>query len=283
MTGFGKETLLLPAKKITIEVKSLNSKSLDLNLRIPPMYREKEMALRNLIAAHANRGKIDFALYAEITGPEDVPRINKAVVSGYLRQIEAIKLAESVAGDSLSVAMRLPDVVSADKDEVDATEWEAIEQAVTSALEKLHAFRLDEGSKLEEDLRLRIGHIENLMVEVAPFEEERVHNLRERIEKNLKQLAEKPEPNRLEQEFIFYLEKLDITEEKVRLKTHLDYFREIMLTETLNGRKLGFVTQEIGREINTLGSKANHGSIQKIVVRMKDELEKIKEQLLNVL
>ncbi len=283
MTGFGKEILLLPAKKITIEIKSLNSKSLDLNLRLPPSYREKEMVLRNLIATHVSRGKVDFAMFMEITGAADVPRLNAAVVAGYLEQLEAIKEETGMHGDTLNAIMRLPEILSADKDEVNPTEWLEIESAVMRAIEKLNQFRAAEGLALQNDLLQRIANIESLKEAVVPFEPERLKTIRERIEKNLEQLAEKPEPNRLEQEFIFYMEKFDINEEKVRLQTHLNYFREILSDEVENGRKLGFVSQELGREINTMGSKANHAQIQKLVVQMKDELEKIKEQLLNVL
>jgi uncharacterized protein (TIGR00255 family) len=283
MTGFGKEILLLPAKKITIEIKSLNSKTLDLNLRLPASYREKEMALRNLLAAHVSRGKVDFSMFMEITGAADVPRLNAAVVAGYLAQLEAIKEETGMHGDTLNAIMRLPEILSADKDEVNPEEWAAIEGAVMRAVARLNEFRAAEGLQLAADLHNSVNAIENLMQAVLPFEGDRLKTIRERIEKNLEQIAEKPEPNRLEQEFIFYMEKFDINEEKVRLQTHLNYFREIMANELENGRKLGFVSQELGREINTLGSKANHAQIQKLVVQMKDHLEKIKEQLLNVL
>jgi uncharacterized protein (TIGR00255 family) len=283
MTGFGKETLFLPSKKITVEIKSLNSKSLDLNLRLPQGFKEKEMELRNQIAAKLHRGKVDFSMSEEITGAEEAAKINSPVVLAYIHQLKQIEQKADINGDLLEIAMRLPDVISVEKGDIDPNDWEAIANAVTAALDHLNAFRADEGRKLETDLLERVSNIEKLLDDVLPFEADRLQRLRDRIEKNLDQLKEKPDESRLEQELIFYMEKFDINEEKVRLSAHISYFREIATKEQLNGRKLNFVTQEMGREINTLGSKANHADMQRCVVQMKDELEKIKEQLLNVL
>jgi uncharacterized protein (TIGR00255 family) len=283
MTGFGKETLLLPSKKITIEVKSLNSKSLDLNLRLPQGFKEKEMELRNLVAAQLHRGKVDFIMTEEITGEEEAPKVNTPVVLAYIHQLKQIEQKANISSDLLEIAMRLPDVVSVEKGEINPDEWQTIADAAASAIQHLNNFRAVEGKKLEDDLLQRVSNIEKLLDAVIPFEEERIQRLRERIEKNLEQLKEKPEESRLEQELIFYIEKFDINEEKVRLRAHIEYFRTIATQESTNGRKLNFVTQEMGREINTLGSKANHAEMQRCVVQMKDELEKVKEQLLNVL
>ncbi|MCH8554305.1 MAG: YicC family protein [Schleiferiaceae bacterium] len=283
MTGFGKETLLLPSKKITVEVKSLNSKSLDLNLRLPQGFKEKEMELRNLVAAELHRGKVDFVMTEEITGAEEAPKVNAPVVLAYIHQLKQIEHKANLSSDLLEIAMRLPDVVSVEKGEINPDEWQAIADASARAIQHLNHFRAVEGKKLEDDLLQRVTNIEKLLDAVVPFEEERIQRLRERIEKNLEQLKEKPEESRLEQELIFYIEKFDINEEKVRLRAHIEYFRTIATQESTNGRKLNFVTQEMGREINTLGSKANHADMQRCVVQMKDELEKVKEQLLNVL
>lgn len=283
MTGFGRATLQLPGKKITIEVKSLNSKQLDLNVRVPMLFREKEPAIRQMMAEECKRGKIDLNFYCEITGPEMAPKINISLVEEYIRQMKTIMADTGVEGDVISAAMRLPDVTQASEDSVDDEEWKQITEVIHQALQKLSAFRADEGQTLHDELNHRIDNIRTRLEKVEPFEEERKNTVRDRLQRGLAELAEKPDENRYEQELIYYLEKLDITEEKVRLKSHLDYFHELLSQGGAVGKKLGFVSQEMGREINTLGSKANHAGMQKLVVEMKDELEKIKEQVLNIL
>jgi len=281
MTGFGKSLLQLPSKKITVELKSLNSKSLDLNARIPGQYREKELALRKLIAKSLTRGKVDFSLYVEVTGEETTASVNPAVVKKYIQQLRAI-----VDGDEtelLKMAVRMPDVLKTERDEIDETEFASIEEAVIEALEEINKFRHDEGSALEKDLKFRVANIEKLLVEIIAMDPERIAGVRERLAKGVADLKEKVDENRFEQELVYYIEKFDITEEKVRLDNHLKYFKETLDSEDSNGRKLGFISQEMGREINTIGSKSNFFPMQQLVVQMKDELEKIKEQLLNVL
>jgi uncharacterized protein (TIGR00255 family) len=281
MTGFGKSLLQLPSKKITVEIKSLNSKSLDLNARIPGQYREKELALRKLIAKSLTRGKVDFSLYVEVTGEETTASVNPAVVKKYIQQLRAI-----VDGDEtelLKMAVRMPDVLKTERDEIDETEFASIEEAVIEALEEINKFRHDEGSALEKDLKFRVANIEKLLVEIIAMDPERIAGVRERLAKGVADLKEKVDENRFEQELVYYIEKFDITEEKVRLDNHLKYFKETLDSEDSNGRKLGFISQEMGREINTIGSKSNFFPMQQLVVQMKDELEKIKEQLLNVL
>lgn len=283
MTGFGKATLQLPAKKITIEVKSLNSKQLDMNIRSPLFYKEKESEIRQILAEKLVRGKVDFSFYSEITGAEKAPRINEALVSEYIRQLKNITDKHGVQGDILSAVMRMPDVMQAAEEEVDEEEWTAITATINVAVDQLNKFRSDEGATLKVDLEERLSVIREKLDQVNPFEEDRVKRIREKLSRSLAELAEKPDENRYEQEIIYYLEKLDVTEEKVRLKTHLDYFEELLNEGGAIGKKLGFMSQEMGREINTLGSKANHAGMQKLVVEMKDELEKIKEQVLNIL
>ena len=281
MTGFGKSLLQLPSKKITVEIKSLNSKSLDLNVRIPGQYREKELALRKLIAKSLTRGKVDFSLYVEVTDEETTASVNPAVVKKYIQQLKAI-----VDGDEtelLKMAVRMPDVLKTEREELDETEFSSIEDAVNEALEEINKFRYDEGSALEKDLKFRVANIENLLVEIIAMDPERIAGVRERLAKGVADLKEKVDENRFEQELVYYIEKFDITEEKVRLDNHLNYFKETLASEDSNGRKLGFISQEMGREINTIGSKSNFFPMQQLVVQMKDELEKIKEQLLNVL
>ncbi len=283
MTGFGKAVLQLPAKKITIEVKSLNSKQMDMNVRTPSLYKEKEPELRQLVARECDRGKVDMSFYCEITGAEKAPKINTPLVKEYIRQLKEVMTEMKVEGDILSAVMRLPDVTQAAEDEVNEEEWEKIRGTVKEALDKLSIFRAAEGKTLQQELQGRLNNIRQRMEATAPFEEERVHRIKEKLQRGLAELGDKPDENRYEQELIYYLEKLDITEEKVRLKSHLDYFEELMQEGGAIGKKLGFISQEIGREINTLGSKANHAGMQKLVVEMKDELEKIKEQVLNIL
>ncbi|GAA4275070.1 YicC/YloC family endoribonuclease [Aquimarina gracilis] len=282
MTGFGKSILQLPTKKITIEVKSLNSKNLDLNARIPSQYREKELQMRNTIAKSLLRGKVDFGLYVEITAEETSTKINEAVVKDYIKQLETI----DNTGDStelLKMAVRMPDALKTIREEIDEEEFKAINNALLDALKKIEAYRTDEGKALEQDFLLRIKNIGELLEKVIAMDPERIEGVRERLHKAVSDLKEEVDQNRFEQELVYYLEKFDITEEKVRLSNHLKYFSSTLNSPDSNGKKLGFITQEIGREINTIGSKSNYAPMQQLVVQMKDELEKIKEQLLNVL
>ncbi len=281
MTGFGKAMKQLEDKKISIELKSLNSKNLDLNARMPNQYREKEIILRNLIAKSLVRGKVDFGLYVDVIGSTSSSVINNSVVEDYMNQLRQLGTASE--GELLNIAMRLPDTLSTVKEEVEDHEFKLIESLLISALEDLNSHRLDEGKVLEKDFRYRVENIAKLLNEVIAMDPERVEGVKSRIQKNISDLKEKVDENRFEQELIYYIEKLDITEEKVRLKNHLDYFVENLNSTDSNGKKLGFIAQEIGREINTIGSKSNFAPMQQLVVQMKDELEKIKEQLLNVL
>lgn len=281
MTGFGKTVLQLPNKKISIEIKSLNSKSLDLNTRMPSLYREKELPIRKRIANALVRGKIDFSLYMELTGEETATRINQTVVKAYIKQLN-----EVVSGNEaelLAMAMRLPDVVTTAREDIDEDEWQQIEAGIEDAIQHIQLYRSDEGQTLYQDFETRIGIISNLLEQVITMDPDRITGVRERLEKAVSDLKEKVDENRFEQELVYYIEKYDITEEKVRLDNHLNYFLKALVSDDSNGKKLGFIAQEIGREINTIGSKSNHAPMQKLVVQMKDELEKIKEQLLNVL
>lgn len=281
MTGYGKSVIQLPTKKISIEIKSLNSKNLDLNTRMPSLYREKELDIRKLIASKLERGKIDFSLYMEITGEETSTQINKTLVKQYIKQLK-----EVVDGDEtelLKMAIRLPDAVTTERDEMDEDEWEEIATEINSALDKIQQYRRDEGKSLESEFFDRVKNISDLLDEVIAMDPDRIEAVRDRLHKGVAELKEKVDENRFEQELVFYIEKFDITEEKVRLKNHLDYFIKALKSDDSNGKKLGFISQEMGREINTIGSKSNHAPMQKLVVQMKDELEKIKEQLLNVL
>jgi uncharacterized protein (TIGR00255 family) len=281
MTGYGKSVIQLPTKKISIEVKSLNSKNLDLNTRMPSLYREKELSIRKLIASKLVRGKIDFSLYMEITGEETSTQINKTVVKQYIKQLKAV-----VDGDEtelLKMAIRLPDAVTTERDEMDEDEWSQISNEIDSSLEKIQQYRIDEGKSLEDEFVVRAQNISDLLDEVIEMDPDRIDGVRERLNKGIAEIKEKVDENRFEQELVYYIEKFDITEEKVRLKNHLDYFQKALKSDDSNGKKLGFISQEMGREINTIGSKSNYAPMQKLVVQMKDELEKIKEQLLNVL
>ena len=281
MTGYGKEVVQLPSKTITIEIKSLNSKGLDLNTRVPSAYREKELEIRDLLAKSLQRGKVDFSLYIEVTGEEVTTQLNEGVVKQYIKQ-----LANVVNGDPvelLKMAVRMPDALKTEREEIDEKEYEAILKGIDQALEAINEYRTDEGLVLENDFLERSKTISKLLEEVIALDPERIDGVKERLRKAVADLKEKVDENRFEQELIYYLEKYDITEEKVRLKNHLEYFEESLKSHDSNGKKLGFITQEIGREINTIGSKANYAPMQQIVVQMKDELEKIKEQALNVL
>lgn len=282
MTGFGKACLQLPTKKITIEVKSLNSKNLDLNVRLPLSYREKELTLRNQIALELERGKVDFSLFCEITAEETSSKINAPIVLAYIEQMKAI-IPNADATELMKMAVRMPDALKVERSDFDETEWKEIEVVIQEAIQSMKAFRVSEGKSLENDFRARIANIFTYMDQISLLDKERIVSVKERLRANLLELQLNIDENRFEQEVIYYLEKLDITEEKVRLSKHLDYFLETLGGTEANGRKLGFIAQEMGREINTMGSKSNHAEMQKIVVKMKDELEKIKEQVLNVL
>ncbi|SFW40993.1 TIGR00255 family protein [Sinomicrobium oceani] len=281
MTGFGKSVIQLSTKKITVELKSLNSKNLDVNARIPSLYREKELQMRNTIANELVRGKIDFSLYVEITGEETTSQVNPVVVKEYIRQLRNIVDGDEI--ELLKMAVRMPDALKTERSDIDETEFEAINQALREALVEIDTFRTEEGKALENDFLLRIRNISSLLDQVKELDPERMEQVRERLQKAVSDVRENVDENRFEQELIYYLEKFDITEEKVRLSNHLEYFMTTLQSDDSNGRKLGFIGQEIGREINTIGSKANYAPMQKLVVQMKDELEKIKEQVLNVL
>lgn len=275
MTGYGKEVIQLPSKTITIEIKSLNSKGLDLNTRVPSAYREKELEIRDLLAKSLQRGKVDFSLYIEVTGEEVTTQLNESVVKQYIKQ-----LANVVNGDPvelLKMAVRMPDAMKTEREEIDEKEYETILKGIDRALEAINKYRTDEGLVLENDFLDRTKTISRLLDEVIAMDPERIDGVKERLRKAVSDLKEKVDENRFEQELIYYLEKYDITEEKVRLKNHLDYFEDSSKSHDSNGKKLGFITQEIGREINTIGSKANYAPMQQVVVQMKDELEKIKE------
>ena len=282
MTGYGKSVAQLPTKKITIELKSLNSKNLDMNARIPSFYKEKELPLRRLVAKALVRGKIDMSLFVEVTGEETSTKINAAVVKEYMKQLQAIA-PDASAAKSLEMAMRLPDTARAERAEIDANEWTTIESHVKEAIANIVTYRIDEGKALEADFIQRNANIRALLDEVIAIDPERIAGVKERLQKGIADLKEKVDENRFEQELVYYIEKYDITEEKVRLNNHLDYFIDSINSADSNGKKLGFIAQEMGREINTIGSKSNYAPMQKLVVQMKDELEKIKEQLLNVL
>ena len=282
MTGFGKASLQLPSKKITVEIKSLNSKGLDLNTRMSSIYREMELGLRNQISQLLERGKIDFSLYIEVTGEETSSKINVPIVKGYINQLKAVNAAADDT-ELLKMAIRMPDALKTEREEIDEKEWQEIQKVIHQALENIVQFRKDEGASLEIEFQMRIAKIRTLMKDAVAYDAERVATVKTRLRTALEELKVSVDENRFEQELIFYLEKYDITEEKVRLENHLNYFIETLSGNEANGRKLGFITQEMGREINTMGSKSNHAEMQKLVVMMKDELEKIKEQVLNVL
>ncbi|MEM8999002.1 MAG: YicC/YloC family endoribonuclease [Bacteroidota bacterium] len=281
MTGFGKHVVFLPTKKITLELKSLNSKNLDINARIPQAYREKELEIRKAISDSLIRGKVDFGLYVEITGEDTTAEINQGVVKNYMRQLDEIAQGDPVK--LLEMALRMPDALKTDKNDIDEAEFEAIKSGLHLALQEINTFRTTEGKVLEKDFKERLIQLHHLLKSVQEIDPSRLDTIRERLEKAVAELKVEVDANRFEQELIYYLEKYDITEEKVRLSNHLDYFETTLNSEDSNGKKLGFIAQEIGREINTIGSKANYAPMQQLVVQMKDELEKIKEQMLNVL
>jgi hypothetical protein len=282
MTGFGKSLLQLTHKKVIIEIKSLNSKAIDLNTRIAQAYKEKELVLRKLISDTLERGKIDFTLTIENTSETSSSTLNAPIVRGYIQQMQAIT-PDAPEVELLKMAVRMPDALTTPVEEVDESEFAQIEELLVVALKQLQDFRRSEGAILEKDFVLRIKNIQALLSQVETLDIERLAAIRNRMEKAIEEIKDRVDENRFEQELIFYLEKLDITEEKVRLTNHLNYFLTTLEEPQSNGRKLGFIAQEIGREINTLGSKANHAQMQQIVVLMKNELEKIKEQVLNIL
>ena len=281
MTGYGKSVLQLPNKTISIEIKSLNSKSLDLNMRMPSIYRSKELDLRKAVAAKLSRGKVDFSLYFETTSEETQTNVNVAVVNKYINQLEAMSTGTKM--QFLQMAIRMPEALSTERNDIDESEWGDIQKGICNALDSISHYRLEEGKVLEADFTKRVGIISKLLDEVLEIDPERLKNVRERLNKGVSELKEKYDENRFEQELVYYIEKFDITEEKVRLQNHLEFFVKTLDSNESNGKKLGFISQEMGREINTIGSKANFAPMQKLVVQMKDELEKIKEQLLNVL
>ena len=286
MTGFGKATAELSNKKITVEVKSLNSKQLDLSVRIPSVYKEQELNVRSLIARRLERGKVDFAIYVENTSKETTSQINQNVLESYYNQIKnsSEKLGIEVPADWFQVLLRLPDVLKYEAQDADEEEWKVVADTINTALYQLVEFRKQEGKMLEDLFVQKVNNISTLMTDIEPFEGERVEKVKTRITEALEKIQNFDyDKNRFEQEMIYYIEKLDINEEKARLRNHLKYFLETLNDTSGQGKKLGFITQEMGREINTTGSKANHVQMQQIVVQMKDELEQIKEQVLNVL
>lgn len=287
MTGFGRAVVETCGKCVTVEIRTLNSKQLDLNTRIPLLFKNYENDIRSILSKELERAKADFTITVENRSVSSSVTINKELAKSYYQTLKEIstELGNPVESDIFLHVMRMPDVVSTPQEEVSDELWEAVRAAILDACRQLNEFRISEGKVLEQDFVKRITLIRNMIDEVTPFEEHRIVKIREKFETSLKDLATKVQydPNRLEQEIFFYLEKLDITEEKVRLRKHCDYFIETLEENQSNGKKLGFIVQECGREINTLGSKSNDFDIQQIVVRMKDELEKLKEQLANVL
>ena len=282
MTGFGKASLQLPTKKITVEVKSLNSKGLDLSVRMPSTYREMELGLRNQIALKLERGKVDFSIFIESTAEQTSTKVNVPIVKAYINQLREVYPAAAET-ELMKMAIRMPDTMKTEREEIDENDWVQIQTVIEEGLQNILNFRKDEGASLEKEFQLRIGNIRQYMNDALALDPERVQAIKDSLQTAIAELKVNVDENRFEQELIYYLEKLDITEEKVRLTNHLDYFLETINGTEANGRKLGFITQEMGREINTMGSKSNHAQMQKLVVMMKDELEKIKEQVLNVL
>ena len=287
MTGYGKATVMFGDKKINVEIKSLNSKAMDLSVRIAPLYREKEMEIRNIVSMALERGKVDFSLWVEKDASETATPINEALVVNYYNQIKGISERNGIElpADWFTTLLRMPDVLTrVDIQELSEEEWTVVRQGVEEAVNNLVSFRKQEGTALQKKFEEKLENIGNLLASIEPFEKERVVKIRERIVEALeKTIGVDYDKNRLEQELIFYIEKLDINEEKQRLANHLKYFQETMEGNSGQGKKLGFIAQEMGREINTTGSKSNQAEMQNIVVQMKDELEQIKEQVLNVM
>ncbi len=287
MTGYGKASANLNDKNISVEVRSLNSKQFDLSLRLPQVYKENEIELRNFLSQELIRGKIDVSINVDTIYQDTAVTLNENIARLYYKQIRSLekKLGLEPNQDIISVLLKMPDMLKTEKKEPDEEEWKMVNKIVKEAVINFNSFRDKEGSSLEKELSMRVNNILNLLKEVDKHEKERIETVKIRLQKALQELKgnDNVDKNRFEQELIYYLEKFDVTQEKQRLKTHCEYFLNTMLNENAQGRKLGFITQEIGREINTLGSKSNHAEMQKIVVLMKDELEKIKEQTLNVL
>jgi uncharacterized protein (TIGR00255 family) len=284
MTGYGKSVLQLPTKKVTIEIKSLNSKNLDLNVRIPSYYKEKELDVRKKLANALVRGKIDFSIFVEMTADETSTKVNHGVVKQYMQQLRnVVQTGASDDVELLKMAITMPDALNTEREELDENEWTLINQNIDVAIKEIIQYRIDEAASLEIDFRERITNIKKYLEEVYSFDADRIENVKARLQKAIDDLKVDTDQNRFEQELIYYLEKLDINEEKVRLSNHLEYFLQTLETEDSNGKKLGFIVQEMGREINTTGSKANFAPMQKAVIQMKNELEQIKEQILNVL
>ncbi|WP_185287700.1 YicC family protein [Chryseobacterium lactis] len=281
MTGFGRAEDVFEGKKITIDIKSLNSKSFDLNIKIPLRYKEKEFEIRKILNDRIIRGKVDCYVNIENLEESNDVKINKNLIDSYINELKNIA-SDGPQFEYLKMAVRLPDAITSRPDELTEGEWESLAKIVNAAVDRFEEFRKTEGGILHEELNRNIVNIEKYLGEVIPFEEERIASVKERYQKALKEF-ENVDETRFYQEMAYFTEKLDISEEKVRLTQHLKYYKEVMDNESFNGKKLGFISQEIGREINTLGSKANHAAIQKLVVMMKDDLEKIKEQTLNVL
>jgi len=287
MTGFGKAECELSDRKVIVEIKTLNSKSLDIYTKIPGMYREKELEIRNELSKILQRGKIEFLLYYEYTNESKATTINSAVVKSYINQLSLLAKDLNITSNEqlLQIAMRLPDTLNTEREVINENEWQLVLDTIIKAINQVDKFRIQDGNQLKDEFNNRIDLIEKYKNDVVPFEKARIEKLKIKLKENLRAwLDEKDiDKNRFEQEIIYYLEKIDISEEKARLSNHCKYFKEVMDDIEPSGKKLGFITQEIGREINTLGSKANDSDIQKIVVHMKDELEKIKEQVLNIL
>ncbi|WP_243456734.1 YicC family protein [Polaribacter batillariae] len=284
MTGYGKAVLQLPTKKVTIEIKSLNSKNLDLNVRIPSHYKEKELAVRKKLANSLVRGKIDFSIFVEITSDETSASINHGVVKEYMQQLRnVVQTGTTDDVELLKMAVRMPDAFTTVREELDENEWVEIEKGIALAIKEIVQYRIDEAASLEIDFKQRIANIKNYLEQVQALDGDRIEHVKTRLQKAIDELKVETDENRFEQELIYYLEKLDINEEKVRLANHLNYFLQTLDSPDSNGKKLGFIVQEMGREINTTGSKANFAPMQKAVIQMKNELEQIKEQILNVL
>ncbi len=288
MTGYGKSVTEIPGRKLTIEIKTLNSKQLDLNLKIPGYFREKELEVRNYLTRHLDRGKIDFYINTEMTGEMLNYSLNHDLAMKYYGDLKSLKKKMGDSSPLLPLVIKMPDVMQTTRDEMNEQEWEAISKGIAEAVVQVDEYRVGEGRALEEDMLKRVQSILRLLDLIEPLEKSRLEEMRERLQKDFINFSgdfngSAPDQNRFEQELIYYFEKLDITEEKVRLLKHCQYFLETLSEPLSQGKKLGFVTQEMGREINTIGSKASHAGIQKIVVQMKDELEKIKEQLGNIL
>ena len=281
MTGYGKKETQWEDKRISIEIRALNSKNADINLRTPSYLREIDPEIRKRLASKMYRGKIDLTMYVEYNGQNAPTKINTQIVNAYMEQLKA--LGDSTSSERLALAMRLPDTLSSDRDSLEETEKKIVFNLLDTVIQDINGYRTDEGTQLKKDFILRINLVEDHLNAIKKIDPERNQKIELKLKEALADLKIEIDNNRFEQELIFYLEKFDITEEKVRLKNHLNYFKKIMKSKEPVGKKLGFIAQEIGREINTIGSKANHSELQKIVVQMKDELEKIKEQLLNVL